>query len=99
MLIGNTSRRTIFRGKNFPLWTFFNTGRGLLNSFTKLRRKKTTAHRGLLSDMKACYFFSSVAAVVKAGRISFGTDFILSSAFCTSGRITTYLLIMSRARL
>ncbi len=29
------------------------------------------------------------AAVTKAGRISFGTAFILSSAFCTSGRITT----------
>lgn len=38
------------------------------------------------------------AAVVNAGLISFGTLVILSSAFCTSGRITTYLLISACAR-
>jgi hypothetical protein len=41
----------------------------------------------------------SEAAVVKVGRMSFGTDcFSLSSAFCTSGRITTYFVIIAFAR-
>jgi hypothetical protein len=44
-----------------------------------------------------CYRVSE-AAVVNAGRISFGTAFILSSAFCTSGRMTTYFAIIPLAR-
>jgi hypothetical protein len=43
-------------------------------------------------------YFNKAFAVVNAGRISFGTAFIFSSAFCTSGRMTTYLVIMSFAR-
>lgn len=43
-------------------------------------------------------YLVSEAAVTKAGRMSFGTAFILSSAFCTSGRITMYLSIIALAR-
>jgi hypothetical protein len=46
----------------------------------------------------ATLYFASAAAVVNDGRMSFGTVFILSSAFWTSGRITTYLVIIALAR-
>lgn len=42
-------------------------------------------------------YFANAIAVTNSGRMSFGTFFILSSAFCKSGRITTYLLIIALA--
>ncbi len=62
------------------------------------QRKPSSRAEIRRDDLGVMRAYLRLAAVVNAGLISFGTLFILSSAFCTSGRITTYLLISACAR-
>lgn len=112
MPIGNSIARSTPKGKYIPLWKYIHIKNGkslILNKEYKisylaalesatLQHVKKPRHAVVPVRLAGAYFAVSAAAVLKAGRISFGTTFILSSAFCTSGRISTYLVIMSFAR-
>ena len=76
--------------------TFLKKGRKKSRRFGRLRIVLTVTASTVYCLALAAW--SSARAVTNAGRISLGTAFILSSATCTSGRITTYLVIRAFAR-
>ena len=98
MPIGKTESLFSPAAKYISLWQIRHMFRGRTHVLRKHEMFPQIMGPSPRVRPRPAYLLVSVVAVTNLGRMSFGTVFILSSAFCTSGRMTTYFVIISLAR-